>query len=335
MNISEKKIDALNSELTLVIAAEDYAAPLEGKLKGLKKKAEFKGFRKGMAPMSLIKKVYGGQAMAEVINGIIGEQLDAFIRDNKLNILGEPIQSANQPELDWEEGKDFTFVFDLGLSPEVNVEVSADDSIPVYKITPDAKMKENLMKSYKEFYAKQAEEGKGEARSDEDIEKEIDARLSQDAESQSAWRLTHDLKDYFVKKAGVELPEAFLKRWLLQSGGDKYTEEEVEKQFPSFIEDFKWQLVRGSLMRKFDFKIEEADLRTEAENYVRYQYAMYGMADVPADLLKDAVNNMMQDRNQLSRIIEQAEDSKVLDKIKQTVTLKNKKISSEKFRELK
>ena len=76
------------------------------------------------------------------------------------------------------------------------------------------------------------------------------------------------------------------------------------------------------------------DLYEAAKAYVTYQYAMYGIGNVPEDMITEAVANIMKDRRQLERLSEQVEDRKVLDKIKETITIKDKKISSEKFREL-
>ena len=93
-------------------------------------------------------------------------------------------------------------------------------------------------------------------------------------------------------------------------------------------------MVRGKLMKDFGFEVSHEDLVEAAKVYVSYQYAMYGLPQVPDDMLMDAVGNIMHDRHQLDRLHEQVEDRKVLEKIKETITLKEKKISSEKFREL-
>ena len=115
----------------------------------------------------------------------------------------------------------------------------------------------------------------------------------------------------------------------------KFTAEQVEKEFPGFIEDFKWQLVRGYLMQKFDLKVTREDLQAAAESFVAYQYAMYGMAGVPDNLIKSSAENILQDQNQYRRLEEQCEDNKAIARVREEVTLQHKKISQEKFRELK
>ena len=151
MNVTKNQIDDLNLELVLNVAAEDYAPIKKKKLNERRKTAEFKGFRKGMVPMSLVERVYGPNALVDAVNEIISEQLDKFIRENSLNIVGEPITGKNQKEVDWEDGKDFEFVFDMALNPEVKVEVTKDDEVNEYSITVTEKakkeMKDNLSAS--------------------------------------------------------------------------------------------------------------------------------------------------------------------------------------------
>lgn len=333
MNVQDKKIDSLNLELTLGIEAADYAEIEKKKLADCRRRADFKGFRKGMAPVSMIKRVYGEQCLAEAVNHCISEGLEKYITDNKLNILGEPLSSKNQPELQWVSGNDFTFVFDIALSPEVNVEVEASDEIPNYSVTVSAKDKAPMIESMKKYYEEKKDEN-AEPKTDEEIEKEVTERLKSEYKSEAEWRLSKDIRDFYVKKADLKLPEDFLKRWLMSANEGKVTEEQLEKEFPAFCEDFKWQLVRGYLMKKWDLKIEEKDIEEAAEAFVAYQYAMYGLGNVPQEMIKEASVNVLHDQKQVERLAEQVEDQKVLAKIKETATLKATKISAAKFREL-
>jgi len=329
MKISKKQIDTLNLELTLEIVKDDYSEIVRKKLAERKRTADFKGFRKGMAPESMIRRVYGEQILAEAVNQLISQSLNNFIEEEKLHILGEPLGSEKQPEQEWKDGSDFTFIFDIALYPEVNVDAGKSDSINSYKISVSAQDKKNMKESYKKYY-----EEKEEKKSDEEIEKEITERLTADYENQSEWRLNSDIRKYFVKKAAVELPEAFLKRWLAASN-EEVKSEELEKEFPGFLEDFRWQLVRSAFMKKYGFKIEKSDLEEAARAYVTYQYAMYGMGNVPEDIINNSAEQLLSDRKQIDRLVEQVEDQKVISKLKEEITLNSKKISSDKFRELK
>ena len=329
MKVTENKIDNLNLELTLAVAAEDYAEIEKKKLAERRRTAEFKGFRKGMVPASLIKRVYGEQALVESVNQVIGTALDKHITDNNLRILGEPLPSEKQPENVWEDGNDFTFVFDLGLTPTVSVEVEKSDVVPTYTVTVTAKDKAPMIENLKKYYEEKKEE-----KTDEELDKEVTDRLHAQYKNEAEWRLTKDIRNYFIQKADVQLPEAFLKRWLIQANEGKVTAEDVEKDFPAFAEDFKWQLVRGTLMQKWGFQVEDKDLQEQAEAFARYQYAMYGIGNVPDEMVKEMAVNMLHDQKQVERLYEQVEDRKVLDKIKETITLKPTKIGTAKFREL-
>ena len=329
MKVLENRIDDLNLELTIEVEAADYAEIERKKLAERRRTADFKGFRKGNVPASMIKRVFGEQCLVESVNQVISQALDKHITDNSLRILGEPLSSEKQPEVEWVDGNNFSFVFDLGLYPELNFEVVKEDKVPSYEISVEDKDKATMTENLKKYYEEKKEE-----KSDEDIAKEASERLESQYKNEAEWRLSKDIRDYFVNKAAVSLPEEFLKRWLLGANAGKITKEDVDKEFDGFLADFKWQLVRGYLMKKFELKVEESDIREAAKAFVTYQYAMYGLSNVPEEMINEAVVNVLQDQKQLERMVEQVEDSKVMAKLKETITVKPTKITSEKFRAL-
>ena len=329
MKVLENRIDDLNLELTIEVEAADYAEIERKKLAERRRTADFKGFRKGNVPASMIKRVFGEQCLVESVNQVISQALDKHITDNSLRILGEPLSSEKQPEVEWVDGNNFSFVFDLGLYPELNFEVVKEDKVPSYEISVEDKDKATMTENLKKYYEEKKEE-----KSDEDIAKEASERLESQYKNEAEWRLSKDIRDYFVNKAAVSLPEEFLKRWLLVANAGKITKEDVDKEFDGFLADFKWQLVRGYLMKKFELKVEESDIREAAKAFVTYQYAMYGLSNVPEEMINEAVVNVLQDQKQLERMVEQVEDSKVMAKLKENITLKPTKITSEKLRAL-
>ena len=167
------------------------------------------------------------------------------------------------------------------------------------------------------------------------FEEKIEERIKASHEQEANYRFGADVRKFYVEKAKLELPEAFLKRWLIYANEGKFTAEQVEKEFPAFIEDFKWQLVRGYIMQKFGLKVSREDIQAAAESFVAYQYAMYGMAGVPENIIKSSAENVLQDQNQYRRLEEQCEDNAAIAKVREEVTLQTKKISQDKFRELK
>ena len=434
MKIEQNRIDDLNLELTLAVTGEDYADSRKKKLNDYRKKAEIKGFRKGMVPMSLVEKIYGQQALVDSVNDVVAEGLNNFIKDNNLRVLGEPLPSEDQPETEWTVGNDFTFKFDIAQNPEISFELSKEDEVTYYTITvTDAakkEMKENLLKQYgsleegeaakeEDFIIVDFEQGdmkvegtyvavrnvaeaarasfvgvkvgdvldvnvneafenetdrssmlkvnkdelanldpmfkmtvknvktfvnaplteetfekifgvKTEEEFDAKVEERIRAEYSQEAD----FRFGKDAKDYLLAKADVKIAEKFLKRWVFVVNEGKFSMEDIEKDWEFFIADYKWQMVRGYLMNKYNVKVEEADLLASAKGFAAYQFAMYGMSNVPDEQLEAFAKNILSQEEQGRRILDKVEDDKTFDAVREVVTLKKKKISVEKFREL-
>ncbi|MFO7828396.1 MAG: trigger factor [Bacteroidales bacterium] len=148
MNIVKENIDDLNALLKVQITEEDYAEKVETVLKDYRKKARIDGFRPGKVPSGLIKKMYGNAILAEEVNKLISESLTNYIRDEKLNILGEPLPNKDQKTIDFDQDKEFEFVFDIGLAPEVDVKLSKKDKVPYYDIKVDKKLLETYTENY-------------------------------------------------------------------------------------------------------------------------------------------------------------------------------------------
>lgn len=131
MNVTQNKIDDLNTIVKITIKPEDYKPNVEKSLNDYRKKLNMPGFRKGKAPMSIVKKQYEGAVTFEEINKVLNDTLSNFISENKLSILGQPLPRTNN-ELD-PDAQDMTFEFELGLAPDLSVDLSKA-KIPYYKI---------------------------------------------------------------------------------------------------------------------------------------------------------------------------------------------------------
>lgn len=144
MNITKTNIDDLNAVIKLQIVKEDYESRVNDVLKDYRKKANINGFRPGNVPMGVIKKMYGTPVLADEINKILSQKLMKYIRENDLNILGEPLPNeTEQKEINWEKDSEFEFAFDIALTPEYELNLSKRDKISFYKIIVDEKMIEN------------------------------------------------------------------------------------------------------------------------------------------------------------------------------------------------
>ncbi len=438
MKLVQNKIDDLNLELTIEVSKEDYAESKKKKINDYRKKADIKGFRKGMVPMSLVEKLYGQQALVDSVNDIIAETLNNFIQENNLKVLGEPLPSVDTPHNEWNDGNELTFKFDVALNPEVSFELSKEDEIQYYTITVTEAAKKDLKNTMLRQYGsleegekagaddfiivdfEQGENkvegtyvalrsiseavkpsfigvkagdvldvnvveafenetdrasmlkvgkeelaamepvwkmtvknvktfvnaticqetfdkifGEGVVTSEEQFDAKIEERLRAEYAQEADFRFSKDAKDYLLEKADVKVAENFLKRWIYVINDGKFTMEDIEKEWDLFIVDYKWQMVRSYLMEKYNVQIEEADLLASAKGFAAYQFAMYGMNNVPDEQLEAFAKNILSQEEQGRRILDQVENEKTIAAVREVVTLKKKKISVEKFRELK
>lgn len=140
MKISFESSDKVNGLLTLTVEEADYKEKVEKTLKDYRKKANIPGFRPGMAPMSMIKRQFGTTVKVDEINKVLGEQMYKYIHDNNIQMLGEPLPSDKQEAVDVEAEAPYTFMFDIAVAPEFNVELTGNDTIDHYTITVDDKI---------------------------------------------------------------------------------------------------------------------------------------------------------------------------------------------------
>ena len=139
MNISFEKTGNVTGLLTITLAKADYAANVEKTLKDYRKKASLPGFRPGHAPLAMLKSRFGDEVQAEEMNKMLSTELFKYIREEKIDILGEPLPSDKQGEISLQADEQ-TFVFDIALAPVFDAKVSADDNVEYYNITVDDEM---------------------------------------------------------------------------------------------------------------------------------------------------------------------------------------------------
>ena len=434
MQINQKNMDDLTLKVSIKVDKEDYAEDMNKRLKDFRHRADIRGFRKGMAPMGLIEKMYGGQALADALNSVVSQQISKYIEDNKLNIIGEPLPSEDNDNTA-DEGDSYTFDFDLGVAPEITVDVTSEDTIPYYTITVSAKAvndyKENLLRQYgnmqsgeaageddfvvvdfkqgetevkdayvalrsiadeaksiflgikkdevkdldvnavfpndsdraamlhmkkeelkdmdpmwqmtvkdvKTFVAAKPEPetfdrifGKDVVKDEAGFDAKVKDLLKNEYARESDYRFAADVRDYLLKKADVKLPEAFLKRWLIRVNEGKFTAEDIEKEFDDFTKDFRWQMICNHLMKAHNMEVTKEDLDKEAKALAAYQFAMYGMNDVPEDQLAGFADRLLGDDDQARRLYDKVEADKVVAYVKDAVTLEKKKTTVEKMR---
>ena len=150
MNISVENIDKVNAVITAVVEPADYTEKYEKALKDAKKKMNMPGFRPGMVPVGLIKKQFGVSLLAEEVNKILQEGLFGYIRENKINMLGDPLPTEENNNVELKEGESFTFKFDLAIAPEFEVSLTKKDKIDYYNVDVTDQMVANQVDMYRQ-----------------------------------------------------------------------------------------------------------------------------------------------------------------------------------------
>ena len=137
MKVSFENPDKINGLMTITVEEEDYKNDVEKTLKDYRKRANIPGFRPGQVPMGLIKRQFGASAKMDAVNKLVGTELQKYITENKVQMLGEPLASEKQEPQDLEKPAPYTFMFDIAVAPEINIELTGKDKIDYYDITVD------------------------------------------------------------------------------------------------------------------------------------------------------------------------------------------------------
>ena len=367
MQITKSEAQDLMAKITLVVEPSDYAEQVEKEIRTLRQRANVPGFRPGKVPASLIKKMYGKSVLAETINKVIGEKLYDYIREEKLNILGEPLSNEEEtPELDFDNQDTYTFVFDIALAPEFNAKLTGSNKLPYYDVIVTDEMVQKQVESYANRYGKieKAEEPEGEKAEGEEAEKKaatkiipaeinqelfdkvfgkdavkseqefrdrIKADMKRSLDEDAKYRFGIDAKEAVMKKMEkVQFPEAFLKRWL-KTANKELTEEQIEKEWNETLDSLRWQLAKDQLAEQFGIKVEKADVDNYAKEIARMQFMQYGLTNVEDQYLEGFAADMLKDENRTRGIYERCVENKVFDALKEVVKLEKKEIAYEEF----
>jgi trigger factor len=447
MNITRESIDDLNAVLRIQVEKADYDGNVEKVLRDYRKKANIKGFRPGMVPIGLIKKMYGKAVQIDEINKVVTDNIQKYLTDEKIEILGDPLPKIDENEkIDFETQESFTFSFDLGLAPAFETKLSKKNKVTYYEIAADDKMKNDYLNNYTRRYGKfekadiseekdilkgkiealdekgnpvpdgiladdtslsieiikdkkikkqfigraekdsidfdlrkafpndneiagllkkQKEEivkaegdfrftineisrfspaelnqelfdriyGENNIHSEEEFRNRINEEIIANLRNESEYKLSVDLKKLAIEKSEFQLPETFLKRWLLKVN-EKTTEELVEKEFDNFSRDLKWQLIRNKIARTNELKITEEELLKEAEKITRYQFSQYGLFYATDEQVENYAKETLKREEDAKRIADKILEEKVNLILKDIVKLENKSVSIEEFNKL-
>ena len=148
MNIQFEAPDKVNGLMTITLETADYQPEVEKTLKDYRKRANIPGFRPGQAPMGMIKRQFGTSIKVDVVNKMLGEKLYEYVRENKIQMLGEPLPSDQQEQLDFEGEQPLVFKFDIAVAPQFEAKISGKDKVEYYNITVDDKLIDQQVEMY-------------------------------------------------------------------------------------------------------------------------------------------------------------------------------------------
>lgn len=264
MKITRENIDDLNAVVRLTVEKSDYEATVNETLKEYRKKAQMPGFREGKVPASLVKKMYGQAVLAEEVNKVISKSLTDFIKNENIDILGEPLPNDEETKsIDWTKDTDFEFVFDIAVSPEINITLDKRSKLPYYTIKVDEQAIDNQVEAFANRF--------GENQPAEKVEEKetIKGSFTQvDAEGNEV-------------EEGVKVEEVTLAVDMIQ-------DEEVKKSFIGATKDFEIVLNPKACFANAAqmFKVEDEAALDTTFKFVANEVMIFVAHEVNEDLFK-------------------------------------------------
>ena len=358
MKIEQSELKDLKAVVSITIEPADYQDEVAKQLKEVRHKAQMPGFRPGMVPAGLVKKMYGKGILADVLNKLVGEHLSKHIEDNKLAILGDPLPNREQGSVDLDHEETFTFAFDIAVAPEFDAKLTGKNKLPEYTIEATDEMINKQIEAYTnrfgEYIPEDKEKGtKAEVKPcavDAELfvkvygadapkeEAEFRARVKEDIvrslSEETKYRFGIDVKEAVMKKMEkVAFPEDFLKRWVLETN-EKMTQEELDKDFPKMLDELKWQLAKDQLMKEYNIDVQKEEVENFAKRVAKMQFLQYGLMNVDDAMLANYANEMLKNENQLRGIVERVVEDKIFEALKGVVKVEAKTVSQEDFDKL-
>ena len=442
MNISLNKAGDLEGRLTVVVSPADYAEKVEAKLKDYRKKASIKGFRPGMVPAALVKKLYGQSALVDEINHMLGHEVSDYIKENKLNLVGEPLPAVEEADaIDWEKDTEFTFHYDLGFHGDFTVDLTKIKAIASYEIKADKKEIEETIENLKKQFGDQTHPekvedrdlvfgtftqgdwveksaipmhaindkskkvfigakkddtlkfaidkvfvdakalalatgkkedevadlkgevsfvveditrqvpselnvaffdkvlGAGKATDEKSFREQVETIVTENYKREAEYLLRIDAEKAILDAVKIDLPEKFLRTWLIRINEGKFTPEQIDQDFDNVKKDMRWNLIKNEIAEKFDVKVEYPEVVEKAKDMVRAQFGGYLSSNEPGieEMIEKIAMGYLSDKSKsdnFMNLYNQAFADKVSAAIVANVPHKVTKIDVDKFKEI-
>lgn len=437
MNIVRENLENLTTLLKVTVGEADYSEAVDKALRTYKRKANVPGFRPGMVPMGIINKMYRKGVVAEESYRAASKACFDYIEKEKLTLVGDMIPSDKQQPLDFDDSTEYEFVFEVGLAPEIGIDLSKKDKVTRYSIRIEDKMRDGYRTNFLNRFGKLTdvdavekedaldvtlEQGDTKVEeayvgligmSDEDrapfigkkvgdsldvdvtklfktpsqraaalgvkeadlegvdpnykltinkirrfvapemneeffktafpdggvatpeaFEKYIEEQIARDLSRETDFLLHLDVRKFLLKKAGLVMPEAFLKNWLYTINEGKFSMEDIEKDFDQFLKMFTWNYLQKHFIKTDGISVSKEEALSEAKALAASQFAQYGMPSAPDDMLEGYAEKILADKDQGQKIYEKLYEVKVVEDVKSKVKVTEKAVSADDFAKL-
>ena len=437
MKITREQREAGTSVLKVLVAEADYAEAVDKMLRDYKRKANVPGFRPGMVPMGIVRKMYGKGAVAEQSYRIASNSVFEYLQKEGIDYVGDVIPSEEQGDFDFENNTEHEFIFEIGEAPKIEMELTKEDKLTYNKIKIDEKMVEGYKDNYLRRYGRLVDVEKvekdealtvvldnGEMRiedayvglismsdeeranflgkkvgdkmdvdvnelyksasqrasilqvkqeeletinpkfsleikqirqfanpalneeffkmafpagnitSEEELNKFLEAEIETELKRESDYLFTIRVRNFLMEKAGLQMPEAFLKRWLFTINEGKFTMEDIEKDFDGFVKMFTWNYIQKHFIQSAELRVSQEEAEAEAKEFAKAQFAQYGMPSAPEEMIANFSKQILENKEQSQKIYEKLYELKVVEYGKSQIKVSNKSVSSEEFAKL-
>lgn len=443
--VTKENVGLLNEKLSVTLNKEDYLPAFQKSLKEYGKKANIPGFRKGMVPVGLIKKMYGHSVFTDEVLRSVDRELVKYLQTENLDIFAQPIPlEMDIQQLDMNNPVDYTFHFEVGMKPTVELTGLAKAKITRYVVDVTDEMVDNEITRLQNRYGNMTEpeevsteenvlnvnfaeadekgnlvEGgitkdnsllvkyfsadlrkslMGKKKDDKftlqlksafedkerdwvagdlglnkdnaaDLEKYFTVTITkvgllekrgldeeffnqlypgQEVKTEADFRnkIKEEIANYWAGQARnqihdqlyhqlidhtpIEFPEAFLKRWMKTQGENPKTEEEVEKEFPSFKNQLKWSLITEKIVTDNAIQVQPDELRQFARQQL-FGYMGMGAMDEEQPWVADYVEKMMKDRKYVEDAFNRIQTQRIFEWAETQINPTDKSISAEEF----
>lgn len=174
----------------------------------------------------------------------------------------------------------------------------------------------------------------GDVKTEAEFEAKIDEQVRAELAKEAEFKFTADLRKYLLEKTNLTLPEEFLKNWLYQVNEGKFTMEEIEKEFPQFLDMIRWDMIRRKVMKAGNLEITQDDVKAEAKEVAMMQFQYYGMHTVADDMLENFVGSILGNKEEVRKIYDKVGERKVVDAVSAQIKVNEKSVTPEEFQKL-